>query len=253
MRILLLGTGGYHPNERRHTPCILLPETGVILDAGTSFFRVAERLETGDVQIFLTHAHLDHIAGLTFFLVPLMRGEVRHARVYGTQSTLDAVRTHLFSEPVFPVLPDFEFVPLESSPNIEVPGGGSLRHQLLPSHPGGSTAFRIDWPATGDRPPKSLAYVTDTATDGSYTDFIRGVDLLIHECYFPDERSEWAERTGHSCTKPVAQLARDAAVGRLVLVHIDPQRADDDPIGVAAACRIFPNTIIGEDLMQLDL
>ena len=26
MRLQLLGTGGYHPNERRHTACLLVPE-----------------------------------------------------------------------------------------------------------------------------------------------------------------------------------------------------------------------------------
>ena len=44
MRLVLLGTTGYHPNERRHTPCLLLPECGVMLDAGTGVFRTAEYL-----------------------------------------------------------------------------------------------------------------------------------------------------------------------------------------------------------------
>jgi ribonuclease BN (tRNA processing enzyme) len=163
------------------------------------------------------------------------------------------VRTHLFSEPLFPVLPAFEFTDLEASPRIAVPGGGVLTHQALTSHPGGSTAFRIDWPATDDDPPKSLAYVTDTATDGTYTDFVHGVDLLIHECYFPDDMAEWAERTGHACTTPVARLAHDAGVGRLVLVHIDPQRPGDDPVGLNAARKVFPETVLGEDGMEVVL
>ena len=46
MKVALLGTGAYHPNERRHTACVMLPEIGVIFDAGTSFFRVTSRLKT---------------------------------------------------------------------------------------------------------------------------------------------------------------------------------------------------------------
>ncbi len=252
MRIVLLGTGGYHPNERRHTACVMLPESGVILDAGTSFFRVAERLQTDSVQIFLTHAHLDHIAGLTFFLVPLLRGTVKRARLYGTTRTLDAVRQHLFAEPVFPILPPFEYIDLEQSEAIDVPGG-VLTHRPLPSHPGGSRAFRIDWPARGDAPPKSLAYITDTAVDGTYTEFVRGVDLLIHECYFPDDKVVWAAQTGHSHTTPVAELAREAGVRRLVLVHVDPLSPLDDPVDVAAARRIFPETQLGRDLDAFEL
>jgi len=106
--------------------------------------------------------------------------------------------------------------------------------------------FRIDWP---DR---SLAYITDTTAPGDYTDFIRGVDVLIHECYFPDNLSEWAAKTGHSAATPVAQLATDANVGRLLLVHVDPQRPDDDPVGMASIRSIFPNTQLAEDLMEIE-
>jgi ribonuclease BN (tRNA processing enzyme) len=97
-----------------------------------------------------------------------------------------------------------------------------------------------------------MAYITDTTAPGEYVDFIRGVDLLIHECYFPDELADWALKTGHSAATPVAELARDAKVGRLVLVHVDPQRSDDDPIGLANVRAIFPNAEIAEDLMELE-
>src|SRR5579871_6726587 len=66
MILQFLGTGGYHPNERRHTACLLLPEVGVVFDAGTGAFRIRERLRTPDIQLFLTHAHLDHVVGLTY-------------------------------------------------------------------------------------------------------------------------------------------------------------------------------------------
>ena len=46
MKLLLLGTSGYHPCERRHTACLMLPEVGIVLDAGTGFFRVRDLLAT---------------------------------------------------------------------------------------------------------------------------------------------------------------------------------------------------------------
>jgi ribonuclease BN (tRNA processing enzyme) len=128
---------------------------------------------------------------------------------------------------------------------MALPDGGRLSWIPL-VHPGGSVGFRIDWP---DR---SLAYITDTTAPGDYTDFIRGVDVLIHECYFPDNLSEWAAKTGHSAATPVAQLATDANVGRLLLVHVDPQRPDDDPVGMASIRSIFPNTQLAEDLMEIE-
>jgi len=238
MRVHFLGTGGYHPNERRHTAGVMLPEIGVIFDAGTGYFRVVDLLETDQLQIFLSHAHLDHTVGLTYLLPTLLNGPLKRVRLHGTPGTLEAVRNHLFAEPVFPVKPPFEYVDL--TPEISVPQGGVVRHVRL-KHPGGSTGYRLDF---ADR---SLAYITDTTADGSYDDFVRGVDLLIHECYFPDDMAHWPERTGHSRTSAVATLARNAQVGRLILVHIDPRRPDDDPVGLEAARNIFPNTELAED------
>lgn len=250
MRIVFLGTGGYHPNERRHTAGVFLPEIGLLFDAGTGTFRAASRLLRDDLTIALTHAHLDHICGLTYLLVPLHRGEIRRLRVLAAPAVLEAVRNHLFSAPVFPVLPAAEFAPLTEGVAVALAGGATLTHQPLAAHPGGSRGYRVDWTDAAGTP-RALAYITDTSVDGSYTDFIRGVDLLIHECYFSDAAADWAEKTGHSFVSSVCRLARDAAVKRLVLTHIDPQNATDDPIGLAAGRAIFPETSIAEDLQEL--
>ena len=245
MQIVFLGTGGFHPNERRHTASVMLPEAGVVFDAGSSFFRMPSHLKTRDLQVFLSHAHLDHVCGLTYPILPLIDCQLDSMRVYGSQGTLQSVREHLFAPSIFPVqLPRTEFVELPGT--VSVPGDGVLSHCPL-EHPGGSTGYRIDWPEM------SIAYITDTIAPGDYLEFIRGVDLLIHECYFTDERADWAELTGHSHTTPVAELARDASVGRLVLVHIDPQRCEDDPIGLETARAIFPAVAMAEDLMSIEI
>ena len=66
MKLVLLGTSGYHPSDRRQTACLMLPELGVVFDAGTAMYRVADHLCTDTLEVFLTHAHLDHVLGLTF-------------------------------------------------------------------------------------------------------------------------------------------------------------------------------------------
>lgn len=243
MQLVFLGTGGYHPNERRHTASLLLPDIGVALDAGTGFFRVPGRLRSTTLDVFLTHAHLDHICGLTFILVPLMRGDLKRIRVFGSEETLRAVRTHLLAKEVFPVEPDFEWHPLAES--VDLPNNGKLTWIAL-DHPGGAIGFRLDWRE------RSLAYITDTSAPGNYADFVRGVDVLVHECYFPDELEAWARKTGHSSSSNVAELAKAANVKRLYLVHVDPQRSDDDPVGLDSIRAIFPHTELAEDLMEIE-
>ena len=243
MRLMFLGTGGYHPNERRHTASILLPDIGVALDAGTGFFRVQRVIQSETLDIFLTHAHLDHVCGLTFILVPLLRGDLERVRIFGNAHTLQAVRTHLLANELFPVKPNFEWHVLTGS--VPIPDNGTLTWTAL-DHPGGSVGFRLDWDG------KSLAYITDTTAPGSYADFVRGVDVLIHECYFPDDLAEWAEKTGHSSSTNVAKLARAAEVKHLYLVHVDPQRPDDDPVGIDGIRAIFAKTDLAEDLMEIE-
>lgn len=245
MKLILLGTTGYHPNERRHTPCMMIPECGVMLDAGTAMFRAARFLQTSELDVFLTHAHLDHVIGLTYLFSLVYVHPLDRITVHGAEEKLAAIEEHMFCEQLFPQRPPYESRPLAA----EVPlcGGGRLTHFPL-EHQGGSIGFRLDWPG------HSMAYVTDTtaAPDADYVQHIRGVDLLVHECYFPDERADWARKTGHSSTTPVAQVARQADAGRLVLVHLNPLSTEDDPIGLEVARAIFPKTELGEDLMEVE-
>lgn len=243
MRLQFLGTGGYHPNERRHTACWWLPEIGVVFDAGTAAFRIQSRLQTTELDIFLTHAHLDHVTGLTNFIVPFITKQLLRGTVHAREPYLTDVQTYLFSQPLFPVNPGFEYRELTSE--VRLRDGGRVTHIPL-VHPGGSTGFRIDWPG------KSLAYITDTTVSSDYLDFVRGVDLLIHECYFPDSMAEWSPKSGHSNTTPVAEIACEAQVKRLFLIHIDPQHPEDDPIGIGTARAIFPATEIAEDLLEVE-
>ncbi|MEQ8787608.1 MAG: MBL fold metallo-hydrolase [Pirellulaceae bacterium] len=245
MKLLFLGTTGYHPNNRRQTACLMLPELGVVLDAGTGLFRIREHLAAGALDIFLTHAHLDHVVGLTFLFDVLHQKKMKHVFVHGQAEKLQEIDQHLFAPALFPVKPPFEYRPLAGK--VTLPDGGRLSHFPL-EHPGGAVGYRIDWP---DR---SLAYVTDTtaSADAPYVELIRGVDLLVHECYFPDGWEDKAELTGHSCTTPVAQVARAADVGRLLLVHVNPLSEEDDPIGLDVARAIFPAAEIAEDGQEID-
>ena len=245
MKLILLGTTGYHPNDRRHTPCMLIPEQGVMLDAGTAVYRAGKYLETGELSIFLTHAHIDHVIGLTYLFNVVRTHPLSRIVVYGEAEKLAAVDEHLFSELIFPQKPPMEFRPLKD--RIELAGGGRLTHFPL-VHAGGTVGYRLDWPG------HSLAYVTDTtaSTDAPYVEKIRGVDLLLHECYFPDSNADWAKTTCHSFTTAVAEVAKKTGVRRLVLVHFNPLATEDDPIGLETARAIFPNTELGEDLMEVE-
>jgi ribonuclease Z len=246
MKLVLLGTTGYHPSDTRQTACMMLPECGIVLDAGTGMYRVRAHLARKTLDIFLTHAHLDHVIGLTFLFDILHQRAMRYVRVHGVAEKLEAVQRHLFSEHLFPAQPPIQWRPLEGP--VQLPRRTTLTYFPL-QHPGSSLGYRLDWP---DR---SLAYVTDTTAreDADYIDRIRGVDVLLHECNFPDGWEDRAALTGHSCTTPVARVARAAGVGRLILVHINPLAESDREVGLETARDIFPDTHIGTDQMVVEI
>ena len=244
MKLLLLGSGGYHPSELRHTPCLMLPSEGIILDAGTATFRVREHIETSSLDILLSHGHLDHVIGLTYLFDVLYGKEVDRVTAHIESAKIKPLQQHLFSDVLFPVTPPFDFSPVEELQTI-----GDCRIKTFPmEHPGGSTGFRLDWP---DR---SLAYITDTiaATDANYIEHINDVDLLVHECYFPDGLDEQATLTGHSSATNVAHVAKQSGARNLVLVHVNPILNNEDPIGLDVVKGIFPNTRLGCDGMEIE-
>ncbi|MFW6170807.1 MAG: MBL fold metallo-hydrolase, partial [Planctomycetota bacterium] len=168
MKIVLLGTTGYHPTDSRETPCMMLPECGVLLDAGTAMYRVPEYLTTSTLDIFLTHTHLDHVVGLTFLFDILYETSIERVRVHGEPRKLSGLQQHLFSKALFPTVPPIDWCPLTASPL-------TLANELVVTyfplqHPGGSLGYRLDWP---DR---SLAYITDTTArpGADYIERIRG-------------------------------------------------------------------------------
>jgi ribonuclease BN (tRNA processing enzyme) len=186
----------------------MLPELGILLDAGTGIFRARDLIQTTELNIFLTHTHLDHVVGLTFLLDVLYQKPVERVIVHCDPTKRTAISEHLFHPRLFPVAPLFEFRDLLIGTQ-SIAGGGRLTAFPL-EHPGGCLGFRLDWKG------QSLAYVTDTTANpkAAYVHEIRNVDLLVHECYFPDGYEEQAALTGHSCLTPVALVAKAANVRR---------------------------------------
>ncbi len=254
MQIHCLGTTGYHPSETRHTSCYFLPADGIVLDAGTGIFRLAPLIQTDQLDILLSHAHLDHIAGLTFLLDILFQHPVPEVRVWGEAEKLHAIRTHLFDELVFPVPLKVKWHEIDPHPSFVVGNCGQVSVDWMrQDHPCGSVAYRLKW-AASDSPCKTLIYATDTTGDASpeARQWMHGADLLMHECYFQDHEQAWALQTGHCWTTRAAEIARDAKVRKLLLTHISPLACDEDPVDIARARATFADATVAEDKMVVE-
>jgi len=250
MQLICLGTTGFHPNERRHTSAYLLPEVGVLLDAGTGTFRLADHLTTNYVNILLSHTHLDHVMGLTFLIENFGIEALDQVTIHAEADKLDSIQTSLLAPPLFPITPAYQFAPLQSSCSLPHNGDGDAGWlETFPlEHPGGSVGMRLDWPG------HSLAYVTDTTADptADYVEKIRGVDLLLHEANFPAGHDDLAKLTGHSCLDKTAEVAAAADVKRLVVTHVDPLLTKDKDFDLVEARKTFAEIEIAQDLQVLE-
>lgn len=224
-----------------------------MLDAGSGLFRVEKLLESEEISVLLSHTHLDHVFGLTFFLDFVAVTPLKTVHVYGEKAKLEILRKHLFHELLFPVMPSIQWHPIDDYGQRFKVNGTECRWIPL-EHPGGSVGYRIELEG------HSLAYITDTTATrhASYWEEIQGVDWLIHECNFSDEWIDLAIKTGHSWTSAVLDNACRAKINRLILTHINPLANQQDPLGLEAIRQrgevaIPSKLIIAEDSMVIDL
>lgn len=248
MKIVFLGTAGYHPNEKRQTTSILIPELGFALDAGTGFFRARDYLETDHLHIFLSHAHLDHSVGLTYLLdVLYQKFPPEKVTLIGLKKYLEAVKEHLFNEQLFSVPPKFKTRPLDGEKQNASINGVKVSWREN-DHPGTSVSYRFVFPDS-----KILAYCTDLTAGAELGEFVKNADLLIHECYFPDAYKEQAKKTGHSWTSAVHELALKNGVKKIAFMHFNPLDESGDPARLREAEIPFANSIVTRDRMEVEL
>jgi len=103
-----------------------------------------------------------------------------------------------------------------------------------------------------ERPGKSIAYCLDTRPCETALELARDVDLLIHEATYTEEFASEAQQYGHSTAAQAARTARDAGARRLLITHFSTRFPDPSPL-LQEARAIFPDTILAEDLMEIEV
>jgi pantetheine-phosphate adenylyltransferase len=232
MRLLFLGTGGSVGTADRHTTALYLPEHDILLDAGTNVFPLRELHGDRPLHVLMSHYHADHSIGLLFMSAGLFHGRAQtEITVHGPEWGDRFQAAFGEGSPLWPISLPFRFQ--QAGAKFKIGEVEITTHAV--EHPSPTLAYRLRFPTD-----ETLAYVTDTTAPGDYLDFIRGVDILVHECTFTRENQEWAPLTFHSYTDAVAQVARDAGVKQLYLTHTG---ALEDRLTLLSQVREgFPNT-----------
>ena len=99
---------------------------------------------------------------------------------------------------------------------------------------------------------RKIVYTGDTRPFEAFAKFAADADLVIHESTFDDSLAEKAALDGHSTPSQAAQEAKAANAKQLVLTHISA-RYPDATLLLEQAKKVFANTVLAEDFMELEL
>jgi ribonuclease BN (tRNA processing enzyme) len=260
--IVPLGTGGYFPTPRRATASVLVrgERTALLFDAGTGVARLLEpafaaHLEGVDcLNVLLSHYHLDHVIGLTW----LPKVWPSRVRIFAPSAPLvaaqaeDALR-RLTSAPLFALpLARFpcptEVVSITGEAPLEI-GEFSVR-VLRQHHSGGSAGFRVD---------DCFAYTTDTDADERHVAFLSGVQVAFMDAFYDaaDYQASGGtatKRLDHGCDTGVAEIAQQARVETLALIHINPSYSEARCSAMVDHARsVFPSAVMPEDGVAIEI
>jgi phosphoribosyl 1,2-cyclic phosphodiesterase len=272
LRVRFWGTRGSIPSPGPetvryggNTPCLELRTPDgwlIVLDAGTGIRELGRSLINGANgapirgDIFLTHAHWDHIQGLPFFAPIFHPGN--QFTIWGSkamESSIGRVVRDQMSPVVFPVA--FEQLAAtiefrELGEGHSMPGNYDVG--VMPvQHPGGALAFRFasragNGAAANGRH-RGLVYISDNELGAAapyafaaswrrdLVRFIHGARVLVHDAMFTAEEYRHHQGWGHSTYEDAVELALESEVETLVLFHHKPERTDDEVDRQTDECR----------------
>jgi len=103
------------------------------------------------------------------------------------------------------------------------------------------------------RPGRKITYSGDTVPCENLIELGKNSDILIHEATFSKDLSDIAEEKRHSTSVDAATDAKKMGAKQLILTHISSRYQEDAIKLLEEAQEIFPNTLIAEDLMRVEL
>jgi ribonuclease BN (tRNA processing enzyme) len=268
-QIVLLGTGTPSPDPDRSgaataivvngTPYLIDFGPGVVRQAAAASQKGVEGLSAVNLRIaFLTHLHSDHTAGYPdLILTPWAVGRTRPLEVYGPKG-LEEMTEHIleaYREDIRIRLRDKEILGVPEQANgyrvraHEIRPGVIYKDEnvtvkaFLVNHGNVPQAFGYRF----ETPDRTIVISGDAAPSQSVVDNCDGCDVLVHEAYsmmtydYVSPKYQEYRRKHHTSSRELAELAKKARPGLLILYH----RANPGGVG-----RPNPEEVLLEEIRQ---
>jgi ribonuclease BN (tRNA processing enzyme) len=247
MQVTFLGTNGWFDTTTGNTISVLVQseEYDILFDAGNGIAKADQYIsQKKPVCLFISHFHIDHIAGLhTLCKFRFKKG----LTIYGQPGSAELL-DRFVAEPFTVPLKDLPYSATAkelSAGTHELP----FRVTCLPLvHPAPCFGYRLEIDG------RVITYCTDTGVCDNAITLGRNADLLITECGLKsgEESPGWP----HLNPENAIGIARDAQAKRLALTHfgaevyktLGERRAVQERFAPE-----FPGLVVATDGLQLDV
>lgn len=239
MRLAVLGCyGGSAPGRR---PTSLLIDDRLAIDAGALASALPVDAQARVDQVFLTHAHLDHLATLPFLLDNVFLRRRRPVEVLGAPATLDVLRQHVFNDLLWP-----DFAALSNgrttllayraiSPGESLTSGDLDLSPFAMAHTVHCQGYLVQGPSS------AVIICSDTDAAAGLPGAVaraRGLSAVLIEASFPEREAGLARESGHLTPRGLLRVAEAVPAGVPVFAwHLKPEHETELRVELGALGR----------------
>ena len=217
-------------SAKQHLACFIIDDQ-VAIDAGSLAMACSDLQRANVRDVVLTHAHLDHIAGLPLFIDDLYSTLTEPIRVHAAKEVIEVLERDIFNWSVYPRFSELKNATgrvMEYHP-FAIGSEFTVRHLKVRSatvnHQVPSAGFIISDEGT------TVAISGDTSKMDEFWDAANaqeGLSVLLIECAMPNELQDLADMSHHLTPNAlVTELAKFKCKNcPIFIINIKPSYRD---------------------------
>jgi cAMP phosphodiesterase len=217
-------------SARQHYSCIVV-NGRVAFDAGSLAVGVTSEERSTIRNVVLTHAHLDHIAGLPLFIDDLFPVLTEPVKVHATAEVIGLLETHIFNWEIYPRFSELknefgnviEYSAIEPGKEFSI-GDLSIR-AIGVNHKVNSHGFLIK------ERDITIAFTGDTAEMSGFWNEVNSAErlsALFIECAFPNEFEDLSVVSHHLTPNKLESELKKLTIetGAIYAINLKPAYRD---------------------------